>query len=501
MATLTDLTPNGDGTIGAAIDNETDRITPYYTHIDEGSAGAGSDMVTNDQSEVDGTYFVELSSVDGDFGSMSGLKIVASTHATDDGTSNDALDLYAAITLADETTLLTDEIIIADETFTTKGVNTDTWVLNATGLATTTSGWNGANVRFRWDYQKLQSGDDVQIALFAFELTGTYIAGAVETNGSLAVTLDDASLVSTAELDIAATATPTLADATLSSTAELDIAATVNVTLADTTLVSTAELDIAATLAVTLDDATLVATAEFFTNATLAKTLADATLTSTAELDIDASTTPGQLADTTLAGVAELDIAATLAKTLDDATLVSSGTVGSLPPISGSLAKTLDAVTLSSTAELDIGATLAKSLDDVALVSTATLDIAATVAKTLADATLVSTAELDIDASTTPGQLADATLVAVGELDISGSLAKTLADATLVGVGELDIAATASKTLAAVTLVATGTVADPAASIGLVAHSVSLPIETSISHTGKIDEGLAQSLEIETSVS
>lgn len=175
MATLGPLAPTSDGTISTAIDNETNRTTPYYTHIDEDPASPGSDAVTNDQSETDGEYFVGFTSTAADFGSMDqSLKIQHSVQAFDDGSSNDALDCYASVVASDESTAYTDEVIIGDELDITKATTESTWVVNATGLAASKADWDAAFVKLRWDYQKTGAGDNNQLFVYAFELNGTY---------------------------------------------------------------------------------------------------------------------------------------------------------------------------------------------------------------------------------------------------------------------------------------------------------------------------------------
>ncbi len=176
MASLGDLIPIGDGTIDVAIDHDAGRGTPYFTHLDESPDSPGSDHVLNDQSETDGNYFISFTAMPSDFGTMlDTLDIRHSVDAIDDGSSNDALDVYAAIVASDESTLWSDEVIICDELDSVKATSTDGWTLNGTGLAADKAAWDAAFIRLRWDYQKVAAGDDVQGRIYAVRLiNGTY---------------------------------------------------------------------------------------------------------------------------------------------------------------------------------------------------------------------------------------------------------------------------------------------------------------------------------------
>lgn len=151
--------------------------------------------------------------------------------------------------------------------------------------------------------------------------------GGANNTGTLAVTLDAATLTGVGGVARSGTLATTLDAATLTGVG--------NVTRSGT-------------LAVTLDAATLSGTGAVTTSGTLAVTLDDATLAGVGSVAVGTNR-DGALAvtldDATLAGVGGVTRSGTLAVTLDNVTLVGIGTAGQA--ITGTLAVTLDNATLS----------------------------------------------------------------------------------------------------------------------------------------------------------
>ena len=115
-----------------------------------------------------------------------------------------------------------------------------------------------------------------------------------DLNGSLTVTLDNVTVSSVSDIDIAATASVTLDEVTVSSAATLSLSGTETTTLDDATVSSDATLLIQATASVTLDDATVSSDADLEIHADTSVTLDDVTvsaegvgfITYTAELNV-----------------------------------------------------------------------------------------------------------------------------------------------------------------------------------------------------------------------
>ena len=151
--------------------------------------------------------------------------------------------------------------------------------------------------------------------------------GGANNTGTLAVTLDAATLTGVGGVSTSGTLATTLDAATLAGVG--------NVTRSGT-------------LAVTLDAATLAGTGAVTTSGTLAVTLDDVTLAGVGSVAVGTNR-DGALAVTldsaTLAGVGGVARSGTLAVTLDAATLAGIGTAGQ--PRTGTLAVTLDNVTLA----------------------------------------------------------------------------------------------------------------------------------------------------------
>lgn len=172
MTVLGPLAPDGDGTIDVTIEHDGGTGPPFYTHCDENPASPGTDWVGNDQTETDGVAFFEVANTPSDFGFIDSLSVDYSRQAQ--GFSDDTCILYVQVFASNESTNYTDEITLADETDTTKITEVGTFTINATGLAASKADWDGARIRFRWDYTQTTGPDNAQIKVFAFELNGAY---------------------------------------------------------------------------------------------------------------------------------------------------------------------------------------------------------------------------------------------------------------------------------------------------------------------------------------
>jgi hypothetical protein len=127
-------------------------------------------------------------------------------------------------------------------------------------------------------------------------------------NGTLSVTLDDATLSAAGSVAIAGALSATLDDATLAATGALGINGALSVTLDDATMVATGTQSvtpIVGTLAVTLDDATLNAAGSVAITGIVNATLDDAVLSASGSVAIRGA----------------------VSATLDDATLMATGTI------------------------------------------------------------------------------------------------------------------------------------------------------------------------------
>lgn len=222
-----------------------------------------------------------------------------------------------------------------------------------------------------------------------------------DRNGTLASTLDNATLAAGGTITLQGTAAPTLADLTLSATAEIDIVGTSGGTLEPATLASTAALALQGATAVTLDDATLASAGELEIAAALAATLDAATLSATATVAVQGAA-DATLADLTLSAAGEIDLAASSNVTLEALTLSATGLGAG---IAGSLEVTLGDATLASTAELDIAGASGGQLEPVTLSGTGALAITGALSATLEDLTVSTGASepAELPASTSPG--------------------------------------------------------------------------------------------------
>jgi hypothetical protein len=209
---------------------------------------------------------------------------------------------------------------------------------------------------------------------------------------------------------------------------------TLAITLDTLTAVSTATADAAAVLAQTLATIALVATATVDVQGVLAQTLGTLTSVSTATAEAR-----GDLAQTldvlTVVTTGTADVAGTLSQTLDVLGLVADGTVVTGAGTNGDLTQTLATLTVVSTGTAEASALVSVTLADVTAIATATSDIQGVVAQTL-----------DL-LTTTP---------ATATVDVQGVLAQPLDALTGTGTAGVDVQGVATATLAPLTLTATG---------------------------------------------
>ena len=226
-------------------------------------------------------------------------------------------------------------------------------------------------------------------------------SGAASPSGTLAKTLDSATLSSSGTLTAGATGTltSTLDAATLASTGTVGsaVTATVSVTL------SAATVSASGTIAAGLTGSTNT-------------TLANATLSSTGTVAAGAS--------------------GTVTRTLDNATLSATG--GAAGSVTGSVSSTLAAVSCSSSATLAAGlsGTVTRTLADVTSSATGTVAAGASgsVTRTLANATLSSTGSFSAGLTAQVNRALDSCVVSSSGTvanGATGSLSVQLASATL----------------------------------------------------------------------
>ena len=227
-------------------------------------------------------------------------------------------------------------------------------------------------------------------------------SGEATPSGTLAKTLDSATLTSsgTSSAGLTGTLTSTLDAATLASTGTVGsgVTATVSVTLAAATLSSSGTVAAGA-------------------SGTVTRTLDNATLSSSGTVAAGAS--------------------GSVTRTLENATLSSTG--GAAGSVTGSVASTLAAVTCSSSATLTAGlsGTVTRTLAAVTSSATGTLAAGASgsVTRTLADSTLVSTGSFSAGLTAQVNRALDSCVVSSSGTvanGATGSLSVQLASATLV---------------------------------------------------------------------
>lgn len=285
--------------------------------------------------------------------------------------------------------------------------------------------------------------------------------GAVDVAGASSVTLAGITLSGAGTVDIVGTLEKTLDATTLSSTGTVGAATiegTLSVTLDAATLSSAGTVEIAGTLSKTLDDATLSSAGAVEVQGTASPTLADATLSSAGTVDLSGVLSK-TLDDTVLAGTGAVDVVGTLSKTLADTTLESTGVVGSVP-VEGTLSVTLDAVTLTGAGTVDVAGVLSKTLDDATLSSAGTVSVSGTASVTLDNTTISSAGVVEI-ICTLSKTLDAVTLVATGTtstVEILGTLSQTLEDAVLSSTGTVPVGGSLSKTLSDLEVTSSGEV-------------------------------------------
>lgn len=144
MATLTTLTLDADGTIGANAQHDGGTGAPFFTHCNDDPDSASADFIENDASDAATDAWFSLTDVDADFDSMDTLQIrVHGSIVNAFGTAT----LTARIYDADNNTTnpLTSEI-----TLITTGDGSVLKNVAFASLAGTKAQWNSAHIRFSW---------------------------------------------------------------------------------------------------------------------------------------------------------------------------------------------------------------------------------------------------------------------------------------------------------------------------------------------------------------
>ncbi len=173
MATLNQLTLNGDGTIDGTIRHDAGTGSPFYTHCNDDPTSSSSDYVENDNSESSGNASFALTAVNSNFESMSTLNIDVDVWA-ETAVSDDTITLTAQIYSADDAggVALTAETASvgthADTTRTQRQVSFGT-------LTGTKAQWDGAYIIFRWTYSKSGGPDNANLRLYGCDIDGTYV--------------------------------------------------------------------------------------------------------------------------------------------------------------------------------------------------------------------------------------------------------------------------------------------------------------------------------------
>lgn len=142
--TAVTLTPDATGTV-TAMWNELAQTTNLHLSIDEWPETA-TDFITS--GEGDGSAFIGMTATPANFGSMKTLTIEGYARNSDFGA--DTCNLYAQVFKSDESTALTDEVLLGNQTL--DGLVEIDFTLNAAGLAATKGEWDGCVVKIREDY-------------------------------------------------------------------------------------------------------------------------------------------------------------------------------------------------------------------------------------------------------------------------------------------------------------------------------------------------------------
>ena len=173
MATLTQLTLDADGTIGAAIEHDAGTGTPFYTHCNDAPDGLSSDWVGNDTSETTDTAWFSLSNVDADFSSMDTLNIDVDVDAVTAGADTCVLTARIYDANNDTTNALTAETAtLGSETDTTRTQRN----VSFASLTGTKAQWDSAYIRFTWTYNVVAVPNNNQVRLYGCDIDGTYTA-------------------------------------------------------------------------------------------------------------------------------------------------------------------------------------------------------------------------------------------------------------------------------------------------------------------------------------
>lgn len=144
LYTALTLTPNATGTV-TAMWNELAETTNLHLSIDEWPETA-TDFITS--GEGDGDAFIGMTATPSNFGLMKTLTIEGYARNSDFDT--DSCNLYARVFKSDETTPLTDEVLLGNQTL--DGLVEIDFTLNAAGLAANKGEWDGCVVKIREDY-------------------------------------------------------------------------------------------------------------------------------------------------------------------------------------------------------------------------------------------------------------------------------------------------------------------------------------------------------------
>lgn len=212
MATLTQLTLDGDGLIGSKIRHDAGTGSPFNTHCNDAPDGVSSDYVENDESEGSGEAWFSLSNVNSDFGSMDSLNI--------------DVDVWAETPVANDTITLTARIFAANNDTGTPltaetaslGTHADTIreqrnVVFGT-FAGTKAQWDSAYIRFTWTYVKVSGPDNANLRLYGVDIDGIYT---VSAGDDVTVTPDAVSAALSA-------AVPTITKGTVTTTPDAVVA-------------------------------------------------------------------------------------------------------------------------------------------------------------------------------------------------------------------------------------------------------------------------------------
>lgn len=187
MATLPTLypsTPDGTATTMAA-------PVGFATYAEAMQTNDGDTSYATSGVDSAGSVFVNIDDMPAVFESMDTLTVSCIVRLS--GTlDNDTTQLYAQMFAADESTPLTDELLVTDQT------TGSTYTLDSTAMTTVSPGdkttWNGAKLRLRWTYSKSQGSDGIALRVTQAYLDGTYTAAPVSATLSSTATVATAAL-------------------------------------------------------------------------------------------------------------------------------------------------------------------------------------------------------------------------------------------------------------------------------------------------------------------